>query len=211
MKRAFFSFFLLLTAINCWTQQTASNTNKKRVTYSDGSYADITYNTDGSTTTVRYSVCNICHGLKICSSCGGAGGYWSGYGNYSTYHLCRSCGGDARCKYCFGTGMSVFTTTYYPNSNTTIGKDLWSGNIVTSKDPHENKRSSSQSSKQSSNTTKSQCSTCRGTGLDPMPTSSPGVGGWIGIFHNGKSMCKYCKKYESHWHDKCPHCNVPKY
>lgn len=181
----------------------------KRETYSDGSYADITYNDNGTVTTTTYKNCNICHARKVCNLCGGAGGSWSGFGTYRTYHICRSCGGDGKCKYCYGTGMSVFTSTYNPNSNTTIGKDLWTGNVVTSEDCHDHNSSSNSSSNSNGGKT-AICTKCNGTGLDPTPTSSSGVGGWIGIFHDGKSKCKYCGKYESHWHDKCPRCNAPK-
>lgn len=183
--------------------------SKRRVNYSDGSYADITRNADGSETTITYKPCVICHSRRVCNLCGGAGGRWSGFGNYQNYNICRSCGGDGKCKYCYGTGMTVFTSTYYPGSNSTIGKDLWSGRTYSAGGGAGDKRESVSESNGTNNS--ATCSKCKGTGYDPFPSSSHGVGGWIGVYHNGHSQCNICGKWEEHWHDKCPSCNVPAY
>lgn len=187
-----------------------STPRKRRVNYSDGSYADITKNLDGTETTVTYKPCHICHSRKVCSLCGGAGGGYSGFGTYQTYHLCTSCGGSGQCKYCYGTGMTVFTTTYNPGTNSTIGQDLWTGRTYTSDNAG---RSSSRESKSVGSSTgggnTSACVKCHGTGLDPTPSVSMGLTNWIGTYHRGGTKCNICGKWEEHWHDKCPHCNAP--
>lgn len=72
-------------------------------------------------------------------------------------------------------------------------------------------RSTTNTVRSTTNSVDTKCSKCGGTGYDPFPSSTSGVGGWIGVFHDGKSKCPYCGRWESHWHDKCPSCSAPQY
>ena len=188
---------------------TGTGSNKRRVNNSDGSYVDITYNSDGSITRVTYSNCTICNGHKSCKLCSGAGGEWGGYGAYMNYVICRSCGGSGKCKYCSGTGTNIFTSTYFPSTNETIGQDFWSGNMYSSGSSyHENSNSSN-----SSSSNKSKCSNCNGTGVDPFAWTNDGhnavgTGQLRGIYtHTSGGKCQYCGKYEWHQHARCAFCN----
>lgn len=188
--------------------------SKRRENYSDGSYADITENSDGSVTTVFYRPCSMCHSSGSCSLCHGRGGYWSGFGNYQNYNICSSCGGDGKCKYCQGTKMSVFTSTYYPSTQSSVGQDLWSGRTYTSDYPSDENSSSSGYGRRNDSVSQKDaqpCTKCGGTGVDPMALSSHGSTTWIAYFHKSGSRCPYCGSVDSHWHDKCSRCNVPKY
>lgn len=178
---------------------------KRRVNYGNGSYADIVQNQDGSTTTTTYTPCKICGGAKTCSICYGAGGRYSGFGNYQVYNLCSSCGGDGKCRFCMGSGMTVFISTYYPSSGQTVGKDLWSGKTYFSGDNNGSTHHHS-----SSNSSSEKCSICHGTGVDPFAWETPGslqLNGLKGCYTNSRgSECPYCNKYTWHQHARCP-CN----
>ena len=115
-----------------WQSFSGTGSNTQRKYYGNGTYADITDNGDGTVTTVTYSPCTICHGRKRCNLCQGQGGRLGGYGNYRRYTICTSCGGDGRCKYCMGSGMNVFTSTYHSGTQTTVGKDLFTGKTYVS-------------------------------------------------------------------------------
>lgn len=182
-----------------------TGSNTKRTYYDNGGYADETTNADGTITTVTYNPCNICHGNKTCTLCNGAGGIWGGYGNYRRYGICASCQGGRLCKYCKGTGATFFITTYNPASQSTIGKDLWSGNRYFS-DGH----NSNDNSSHSSSSSRSSCSICNGTGIDPFPWKDGLVGRGLpsGYTNASGTKCPYCKEYVWHQHAKCPKCNV---
>ncbi len=189
---------------------TGTGSGERRVSYADGSYADITENDDGSITQVTYKPCTICHGSKICKLCGGAGGNWGGYGNYRRYVICNSCGGSGQCKYCMGSGTTVFTSTYYPNTGTTVGQDLWSGRTYVSgggSDDDDDTRSS-----RSSN---SSCSICNGTGVDSFAYEGTGgaVGSGLAVAYTNSSgsKCPYCGQYTWHQHVYCPKCRADKH
>lgn len=191
---------------------TGTGSNTKRIYYDNGGYADETTNADGTITTVNYTPCNICRGRKVCNLCNGAGGMWGGYGIYRVYSICTSCGGSQQCKYCQGTGVSVFTTTYDPASNSSVSQDLWSGNTYVSGGYYND---DDDNSSYGSSSSRSSCSMCNGTGVDPFPwedaTSNVGRNlPWCYTNPSGKK-CPYCKRYTWHQHHKCPKCNSSSY
>lgn len=188
---------------------TGTGSNTKRIHYDNGWYADQTTNADGTVTTVTYKPCNICHGRKVCNLCQGAGGMWGGYGNYRRYAICTSCGGSRQCKYCQGTGVNVFTTTYYPASNTTVGEDLWSGNRYVSGGHYSD---GDDNSSHDSSASRSSCSICHGTGVDPFPwkDAASNVGRGLSWCYTNQSgtRCPYCKETVWHQHARCSKCNA---
>lgn len=181
---------------------TGTGSNTKRIYYDDGGYADQTTNADGTITTVNYRPCNICHERKVCSLCNGAGGMWGGYGNYRRYAICTSCGGSGKCKYCQGTGVNVFTTTYNPVSNSTVGQDLWSGrSYISGGHNSDNDDNSSHGTSKSTHSSKT-CTYCGGTGVSKVGILGSG-GGNAAYTNASGEKCPYCGSYEFHHHDRC--------
>lgn len=55
------------------------------------------------------------------------------------------------------------------------------------------------------------CSSCGGTGVSPTPKSGGSLQSWIAHFNSQGNKCPYCGRYTKHFHDRCAHCNVPRY
>lgn len=65
------------------------------------------------------------------------------------------------------------------------------------------------SSKSSTTSTRTNCSICSGTGVDPFPWEDGSTGHGQGIYTNqsGKK-CPHCGRYTWHQHVRCPKCNA---
>lgn len=160
------------------------------------------------------SSCAGCYGTKICSICQGRGGIiTSGYGNYIP---CAACYQTGMCQICKGTGKCVCANSefpgYTPGSNTLYGAD---GRIISTNSFRSGGGSSSGSSSssrsRSSSSSRGSCSRCGGTGVDPTPGSGGGLSSWVAYHNSDGVRCPYCGRYNSHMHDKCSSCNVPRY
>lgn len=55
------------------------------------------------------------------------------------------------------------------------------------------------------------CSSCDGTGVNPIPNSGGSRTSWVAHYNSSGSKCPYCGKYSQHYHDRCARCNVPRY
>lgn len=71
--------------------------------------------------------------------------------------------------------------------------------------------SSSRSSRGSSSSSRSICSTCNGTKITPQQSSGGSHYTWVAYYNKEGNRCPYCNKFNEHFHNKCPSCNVPKY
>ncbi|MBR1546661.1 MAG: hypothetical protein IJ633_07720 [Prevotella sp.] len=107
------------------------------------------------------------------------------------------------------------------NSYTSMGEDggraaqRWSDANAASQrggSSYSNERSSSSSNYSSERSrSKGICSICGGTGVNPNQSSGGSLSSWIAHFNPNGTQCPYCRRYNSHSHDKCSHCNVPRY
>ena len=66
--------------------------------------------------------------------------------------------------------------------------------------------SSSSSSKSSTKKKSSPCSVCGGTRVDPFPSSGGSIHSFVRYYNSPRNDCPYCDQYDSHFHDKCTHC-----
>lgn len=196
------------------TQQSTTNQQKKsyRQHFSDGSYADVTENSDGTTTHVMHRKCYSCKGTGRCSVCNGVGSKIVGV--YTKQWLgCTFCGGSGKCKYCNGTGETIMVNTYDPRTNSTVGQDLYTGKTYRS--TYGERHSENESSSHSTTTSSSSCSICNGTGIDSFPwedpTSTVGQRMAWGYTNQAGNKCPYCSKYTWHKHAYCPKCKADKY
>ena len=57
----------------------------------------------------------------------------------------------------------------------------------------------------------SECTSCGGTGVNPSPNSGGSRTSWVAHYNSQGNKCPYCGSYTKHFHDKCAHCNVPRY
>ena len=176
-----------------------------RQAYNDGSYADITKNEDGTTTSVLHSKCNSCKGSARCTICNGTGQVVSGWGRYSRVLKCSFCGMSGRCIYCNGSGEVVTVNQYNPRTKSTEGYSVSMGKKFNTVDGK--RKSNNRYAKE-----KYTCKTCRGTGVDPFPwkDASSNAGQnlpWCYTSEDG-SICLYCSERVWHQHHKCESCNI---
>ena len=159
------------------------------------------------------AVCSGCYGTLKCSVCQGQGGIiTAGYGNYLP---CTVCNQSGQCRICGGTGKCVCAKSeipgYTPRSNTLYGAD---GSIISfnsfKSGGGSSSGSSSSSGSRSSSSSRSSCSRCGGTGVDPTPGYGGGMSSWLAYHNSHGNDCPYCDHYDSHVHEKCSSCNVPR-
>lgn len=55
------------------------------------------------------------------------------------------------------------------------------------------------------------CSSCGDTGVNPSPSSGGSRTSWVAHYNSQGNKCPYCGRYTQHYHDRCAHCNVPRY
>ena len=158
--------------------------------------------------------CGGCYGTGACAICQGKGGIiTAGYGNYIP---CAACYQTGRCQICKGSGKCVCATSefpgFMPSSVSYYGAD---GRIISTnsfRSGSGNSSSSSSSSRsRSSSSSRSSCSRCGGTGVDPSPSSGGGLSSWVKYYNSDGVKCPYCGRYNSHLHNRCSTCNVPRY
>lgn len=175
-----------------WTQQLAN-----------GGVIHWTMNPDGSSQSTSVMPCLWCHGKRSCSICYGQGSY-RGY-------ICKSCGGSRICQNCHGEGKSTYVT--YANGEDAICYGP-NGRITTSADSRSSSSSSSSrsssSGSSSSKSLKGSCSRCHGTGVSPTPNSGGSKSSWVAYYNTEGSSCPYCNRLDSHYHDRCSSCNIPR-
>lgn len=157
------------------------------------------------------SMCGMCHGTGICNFCNGQGGrylreqgYWNPCTACNSSGRCQSCQGEkGRCSLCNGK-FGKEHPGYVCNSIMTVFPD---GRFLTEKvgyewttdrwkERHEAKK-------------EGRCSYCGGTGVNPNPTTGQPGHEWIVKYVKSDESCPYCNKFGSHWHERCPRCNVP--
>ena len=63
----------------------------------------------------------------------------------------------------------------------------------------------------SSSSSKGPCRSCGGTGVNSAPNPGGSHFTWVAHYNSDGEKCKYCGRYTSHFHDRCPSCNVPNY
>lgn len=69
------------------------------------------------------------------------------------------------------------------------------------------KRGNSNSSRDRNSGT---CRSCGGTGVNKTPNSGGSRTSWVAYYNSSGTQCPYCGLYNSHFHDKCASCNVPR-
>ncbi|MDE5886235.1 MAG: hypothetical protein K2H46_01475 [Muribaculaceae bacterium] len=136
--------------------------------------------------------CVLCHRTGKCGICGGLGYTVPMYG-YSKGQCvpCSNCT-DGKCRACLGKGYSIVQSR---NGNVYVD-----GRYVPP---------ASGSSGGSSTSSKTGCSKCGGTGVNKTPNSGGSLQSWVAYYNSNGSKCPYCFRYTSHYHDRCPSCNVP--
>lgn len=154
-------------------------------------------------------VCSNCAGMKICGLCKGMGGIVTpGYGNYIPCGLCNRTG---NCGICHGTGQCACAKYeypgYMPGSTTLVGAD---GSILTHTSYSGGGSSSSSTPHSRSSSSHSFCRRCCGTGVEPTPGTGNGMSSWVAYHNIEGNKCPYCSQYNSHNHDRCSSCNVPR-
>lgn len=76
----------------------------------------------------------------------------------------------------------------------------------------ESQRGGSYSSPSSRSETRSTCSKCHGTGVDPNYLKYwGGRQSWLGYYNKSGNKCPHCGNYAEHYHSRCSDCNVPSY
>ncbi|MCM1520924.1 MAG: hypothetical protein NC098_09075 [Lachnoclostridium sp.] len=55
-----------------------------------------------------------------------------------------------------------------------------------------------------------ECSSCGGTGVSKTPNTGGSRSNWVAYYNPNGTKCPYCKRYTSHFHDRCARCNVPR-
>lgn len=186
---------LMLSGMVSYAQKTPVK-QWREASYGGGYIEHIKYS-DGSIASAGYAPCRFCHRTHICSLCQGQG--YSYIGPDVGYIPCFACGQTGRCSVCNEEGYYMITTSYmnaYGNINTSRLSDF---------DSSSGSRGSS-----SSRSSKGSCGYCNGTGVDPQPCDA-GRSTWKAYYNTSGSKCPHCGRYDSHMHDRCPRCNVPKY
>lgn len=148
-----------------------------------------------------YKPCGMCGGTGRCGICMGQGGIVSA--GYGTYIPCASCGQTGRCMLCAQTGGYVLYDSHLYDAN---GRRIY----VSSGSSYDS-GSSSSSSRSRSNHNSGTCSSCGGTGVSPTPNSGGSRSSWVAHYNSSGEDCPYCNRYDSHFHDRCASCNVPRY
>lgn len=194
--------FATIIPINTIAQ---SNERTYRQTYADGSYADITEKSDGSSTHVYHSPCRSCKASGRCTICHGTGRAIVGWGRYQRVTPCTFCGASGQCKYCGGKGETVMINYYDPKTQSMDGYDVNTGKKYRSVN---GENSSSNNYGPSNNST---CHNCNGTGVDPFPwkDAASNIGSrlpWCYTNSEG-ARCPYCSERVWHQHHKCTSCN----
>lgn len=112
-------------------------------------------------------------------------------------------------QYGFWKANTSNRTTYIQNlKNLSNMAELMSFQIVNGMDWGSSSSSSSSSSQHSSSGV---CTSCRGTGVSPIPNSGGSLSSWVAHYNSQGNRCPYCGSYTKHFHDKCSSCNVPRY
>lgn len=149
-----------------------------------------------------YKPCGMCGGSGRCGICMGQGGIVSA--GYGTYIPCASCGQTGRCMLCAQTGGYVLYDSHLYDAN---GRRIYVSTGSSSYDSG----SSSRSSRSRNNHNSGTCSSCGGTGVSPTPNSGGSRSSWVAHYNSSGEDCPYCNRYDSHFHDRCASCNVPRY
>lgn len=182
-----------------------AETNKQKTyrnTYSDGSYADVTENPDGSATYVYHKQCFSCKGSGYCSVCQGLGGVVVGYYN-KRWQGCSLCGASGKCRSCNGTGETVMVNYYNPSANSMDGYDVYTGNHYQSVYGENNAgHSGNNTSASNKPSNSSNCSYCGGTGVSKVGILGSG-GVRVAYTNSSGAKCPYCDSREFHHHDRC--------
>lgn len=182
--------------------------------------------------------CSYCNGTQSiprnCYTCSGRGTIKMGYYN-PQFYVCNNCGGTGRkhqsCTACQKTdvsislsrnmlkyykdthGMTKEEAALYSKHNSRIAQMERDYQNATNAlvEPYLNSSGNGYYS-HSSSSSRSKCSICNGTGIDPHAYYSgdpkPSVGGYT---HSYNEKCIYCGKYKWHQHVYCPICNANKY
>lgn len=149
-----------------------------------------------------YKPCGMCGGTGRCGICMGQGGIVSA--GYGTYIPCASCGQTGRCRLCVQTGGYVLYDSHLYDAN---GRRIYVSSGSSSYDSGSSSSRSSRSNSHNSGT----CSSCGGTGVSPTPNTGGSRSSWVAHYNSSGQDCPYCNRYDSHFHDRCASCNVPRY
>ena len=205
MKTLIYIILGLFATIIPFNTIAQSNERTYRQTYADGSYADITEKSDGSSTHVYHSPCRSCKGSGRCTICHGTGRAISGWGRYQRVVPCSFCGASGQCKYCGGKGESVMVNYYDSKTQSMDGYDVNTGK----KNRSVHGENSGENYYGPSNSNKSTCHNCHGTGVDPFPWKDHTAGqGLRWCYTNSEgAKCPYSAERAWHQHHRCASCN----
>ena len=200
--------------------QQNNNTEKEwREDLGYGGFVIVKQYANGTQFRTRYRLCPNCRGGGMCAACIGTGycGICQGRGGiisagYGNYYPCAMCMQTGLCQQCKGSRKCMCTTLgnypgYVIGGTSTIYPD---GSTVSNKADYNNSSSSSSSSsKSNSSSSRAGCTKCGGTGVNPTQSSGGGLQSWVAYYNTSGNKCPYCANYNSHFHEKCPRCNVP--
>ena len=126
-------------------------------------------------------------------------------GRYQRVVPCSFCGASGQCKYCGGKGESVMVNYYDSKTQSMDGYDVNTGK----KNRSVHGENSGENYYGPSNSNKSTCHNCHGTGVDPFPWKDHTAGqGLRWCYTNSEgAKCPYCSERAWHQHHRCASCN----
>lgn len=166
-------------------------------------YNEITEYANGCKLVATYGPCSLCGGTQLCGICHGKGGIvTAGYGNWIP---CAACSQTGKCNFCRNTGGYALSGSHLYDAN---GKEIYVAPVGGGGSPS---ITSSPSNNRGKSNGSGVCSSCGGTGVSRTSNSGGSLSSWVAYYNSAGTDCPYCSRKDSHFHDKCSSCNVPRY